>query len=155
MELGGKRMKRGRFIGPHGQFINKRGSPRFTWGDPLLVLVLSLICHGRGLNCACLNHYLAQLFGVNGFVQAQGAGNAIQCDAMFDQEADGTIVGIFDNSIYFFVDDCGGFLAVFTLTTGQSCARKWIITLTEGNGAEPFAHTPAADHLARDAGDAL
>ena len=44
---------------------------------------LSLICYWRGIDGTSFDHNFAQLPGVNGFVQAQGTGNAIQSFMVF------------------------------------------------------------------------
>src|SRR5258708_9174075 len=41
-------------------------------------VILSLICYWRGIDGTSFDHNFAQLPGVNGFVQAQGTGNAIK-----------------------------------------------------------------------------
>src|ERR1700694_1303476 len=81
--------------------------------------------------------------------------DAIQCLTVRSQQADHSIIGPLHDAIDFLIDNDSRLLAVLARTSRQGSAREWILTLAEGDGAKPLAHTPARDHLASGSGDTL
>src|SRR5260370_41524398 len=74
---------------------------------------------------------------------------------MLSQETDGSIIGPFHDTIDLFINERGRLLAVFAGIVCQGSAGEWVFTITEGDGTEPFAHTPTGNHLARNGCDTL
>jgi hypothetical protein len=72
------------------------------------------------------------------------------------QQADRSIIGPLHQAIDFLVDDDDGrLLAILARASCQRCACEGIFMLAKGDGAEPLAHAPTGDHLARNGGDML
>src|SRR5947209_4047093 len=112
-----------------------------------MLFYLSSICQGRSLDCACFHHDLAQLFGIDGFMQSQCPGDTVKRRTMFGQQTNGTRVGPLHDTINLFINDSGRLLTVLTSIVRECGTRERVFTLTKGDGAKPFAHTPTGDHL--------
>src|SRR5260370_8116377 len=58
-------------------------------------------------------------------------------------------------TIDFLVDDGGSLLTVFTRACRQGRTREWVFALAERDRSNPFAPTPARNHLPRNRCDTL
>src|SRR5258708_7547020 len=111
--------------------------------------------HGSCMDGPCVLHNRTQLPGIERLMQAQRTSDDIQRLNMFRKETDGTIIGPLHNAIDFFVNDAGRAFTVLVWSSCRGCTSEWILALTKGDRAEPFAHTPTRDHLARNRSDTL